>query len=430
MMVFNYIQSTILILQFYFQTIFNFSSIHKDIPSGKLFNEISNIDRDKPSTIIQLNCNFAQEFNMKYNKLKTSLRKLLKPSNSSRFEIILVASWAVRIIWAISVWILGSKALLVGLLQFLVAPMSFAVCILRFGTNAFDALLHYSINIIIGLFAQQSNTFLPSYLFTSFTLGKEFIFLFFFIDFILNLFVYFQVSEKFQFQRLLKHIVYGTFNTKTYFLIVFACIFNHKIDVSTYILTGLATLCISRTGIKSILWGKLGLPCFPVLFYVEHRIGHCPVVYLHAHKMHHFLHDTTSFDAHIYGSGMNEEFFWILVEIIPCLLFPNIFIFPYFLNLETLYFSWQNKGGHTRTSNVSKNKFGDYDYDNWHADHHTYHSANYGSAYAVILDFYFGTQGRYTKGAWGMTYRLEKHENDQKHATMHIIINNKMSHSS
>ena len=102
-----------------------------------------------------------------------------------------------------------------------------------------------------------------------------------------------------------------------------------------------------------------------------------------------------------------QEFFWIAAEIVPMLLFPSV-CFPYFLNLETLYFSWQNKGGHSRTSKeAGKDTFGDYDYDNWHADHHTYHSANYGSAYAVVLDFYFGTQGRATIGAWGKKYTLK-----------------------
>ena len=107
---------------------------------------------------------------------------------------------------------------------------------------------------------------------------------------------------------------------------------------------------------------------------------------------------------------MNEEFFWILAEIVPCLLCPYVFgtafVFPYCLNLDTLYFSWQNKGGHTRTSRAGKGAFGDYDWENFHADHHTYHSANYGSAYAPMIDFYFGTQGRRTTGAWGKEYTL------------------------
>ena len=419
-MVGQYIQSTSLILQFYFHYIFQFQHIHPDVPSGKMFAEIAQINSNSSSKI-QLNYNFAIEFNQKYAELRSKLRHLLQPSKLN-FETILIGSWLVRIVWVIAVWIFGSKALLVGLLQFVVAPMSFAVCLLRFGTNASDAILHYSINIMVGLTIQQFTSWLP-FCSMTFTISRNFIIFFFVFDFILNLFVYVQVSDTFEPRRLLKHIAYGSFNTKTYFLIVLGCLYGQEINVMSYCLIGLLTLCITRTGLKAKLWGWLRLPSFPVLFYVEHRIGHCPVVYLHAHKMHHYLHDTTSFDAHIYGSGMNEEFFWILAEIVPCLLCPTVCI-PYFLNLETLYFSWQNKGGHTRTSKENKNKFGDYDYDNWHADHHTYHSANYGSAYAVVLDFYFGTQGKRTKGAWNMKYTMKVEETEgkegKKWATMHI----------
>ena len=31
--------------------------------------------------------------------------------------------------------------------------------------------------------------------------------------------------------------------------------------------------------------------------------GHLPRVYEEAHKFHHYLHGSTAFDAHIYGSG-------------------------------------------------------------------------------------------------------------------------------
>ena len=37
--------------------------------------------------------------------------------------------------------------------------------------------------------------------------------------------------------------------------------------------------------------------------------------YKHAHKLHHFLHGTNAFDAHIYGSGMPEEFFMLALEL-------------------------------------------------------------------------------------------------------------------
>ena len=39
------------------------------------------------------------------------------------------------------------------------------------------------------------------------------------------------------------------------------------------------------------------------IYYHQHRIAHLPVVYDQSHKFHHYLHDTTPFDAHIYGAG-------------------------------------------------------------------------------------------------------------------------------
>ena len=42
------------------------------------------------------------------------------------------------------------------------------------------------------------------------------------------------------------------------------------------------------------------------LFYHMHRIAHLPGVYDQAHKAHHYLHDATAFDAHLYGSGAPE----------------------------------------------------------------------------------------------------------------------------
>eukprot|EP00441_Pelagodinium_beii_P006268 CAMPEP_0197695602 /NCGR_PEP_ID=MMETSP1338-20131121/115406_1 /TAXON_ID=43686 ORGANISM="Pelagodinium beii, Strain RCC1491" /NCGR_SAMPLE_ID=MMETSP1338 /ASSEMBLY_ACC=CAM_ASM_000754 /LENGTH=279 /DNA_ID=CAMNT_0043278607 /DNA_START=550 /DNA_END=1389 /DNA_ORIENTATION=+ len=120
--------------------------------------------------------------------------------------------------------------------------------------------------------------------------------------------------------------------------------------------------------------------------------------------MHHYLHDSTAFDAHIYGSGMNEEYFWILAETLPCLLAPSLF-FPYFLNFETLYQSWTNKGAHTRSDEgVTVDTLGCFDEDNYHADHHELHRANFGSSTGALLDFYFGTQGSTTKGVSGLAY--------------------------
>ena len=87
------------------------------------------------------------------------------------------------------------------------------------------------------------------------------------------------------------------------------------------------------------------------LFYHAHRnrIGHIPIVYQDAHWFHHHLHDTTSWDAHIFGSGAPEEWLILLADIFLalCLGMP-----PASLNPSVLAVSWYNKWGfHTRKAN-------------------------------------------------------------------------------
>eukprot|EP00913_Durusdinium_trenchii_P002456 g2269.t1 len=222
------------------------------------------------------------------------------------------------------------------------------------------SLLHYACSFVVALaFVLTGHNRGPMM-----TIDTRFVVGFLSIDFLLNCLVYVVTSERFGAQRLLLHAAYGTFNTKTYFFVVLGSLFGYRFDLRVVILTGLLTLAVKSYGLHKTILKGCGWPCFPVCFYVEHRIGHLPVVYQHAHKMHHYLHDTTAFDAHIYGSGMNEEFFWIWAE------------------------------------------------DNFHADHHTLHRANYGSALGVLLDFYFGTQGSQTKGAGGLAYQRSE-EGDQ-----------------
>merc|ERR1711971_1499900 len=166
------------------------------------------------------------------------------------------------------------------------------------------------------------------------------------------------------------------------------------------------TAFVFYRGYVAQLLRLLGLPCFGVTFYLEHRIGHCPVVYAHAHKMHHYLHDTTAFDAHIYGSGMNEEFFWILAETLPCIVSAGC-LFPYFFNVSILYVSWTNKSGHTRNADDACKLPLGCDEDNFHADHHTLHRANFGLSTNPLLDFYFGTHGPNTRRVQGRSWVLD-----------------------
>lgn len=80
--------------------------------------------------------------------------------------------------------------------------------------------------------------------------------------------------------------------------------------------------------------------------------------------------------------------------------------FPYWLNLQTLYSTWSNKGAHARTADTVGNEtFGCWDEENFHADHHTLHRANFGLS-SGFLDFYFGTQGENTIANAGLTFAV------------------------
>ena len=406
------------ILVFYAAMVTRFGEIHADLPSGKLLNSILSLpEKQAAPKRVQIHLGFKQAFNDAYGNLRKELRELLTTAGAAsfRFETIMTGSFVVRAAWVAVICMalstIGVAALsvrhrllllCVGLAQFAIAPMSLVVCVVRLGTNASDCVLHYICN---GIASAVVSSLGGAGLLT-FTMNGRFALGFFIVDFLLNLIVYLRASEPFGAARLLKHIAYGSFNTKTYFLVVLGILVGYDVSLPCVVLTGLLTRSVYSSPLYYKILDTLGVPCFPILFYCEHRINHCPIIYAHAHKLHHYLHDTTAFDAHIYGSGMNEEFGWIVAETVPCLFFPGV-LFPYFMNPMTLLFSWTNKGGHTRTSDAGAKRFGDYDEDNWHADHHTLHSRNFGSAHGVFLDFYFDTAGHATHGAWGKRYTFE-----------------------
>lgn len=386
------------ILSLYYSLIFRFREMHPDLPNGVLLGHLDGQARDAPVEI-SLPTEFADDFNSRFNGLKSSMLQELGEPN---FTTILAGSMVVRVLQCFVVYACGwCSGLAVGLLQFLVAPLSLTASFIRMQTNISDCILHYVCCglVAVVLAATGVSTWCPHI-----TINTYFIVLFFTIDFVLNIVVHMNTSETFGPWRMAIHIVYGTFNTKTYFVVVLGCLLGFQIDLVLLCLASLLGLAARRYGLYAGLLRLSGWPCFAICFYVEHRIGHLPVNYQHAHKMHHYLHDSTAFDAHIYGSGMNEEYFWILAEVIPCLLAPNLF-FPYFLNLETLYQSWTNKGAHTRSGDgIGAETFGCFDEDNYHADHHTLHRANFGSSTGVLLDFYFGTEGDGTQGVGGLRY--------------------------
>ena len=402
---------------FYFYFVSRFRRIHDDLLSGKLLNRIQSV---REGQVLELNLSsaFRKDFNDAYANLQKQLRKLLHFDRGTTCESLIISSFTVRALWACAMWVLPKWALVLGLAQFVFAPMSFVISFLRLLTNASDALFHYVLNAAAAFairraadsVAAASSSGAPQVIVT---LDGKFLALFLLADFFLNLVVYFSASKPFGAKKLLKHIAFGTFNTKTYFIVVVGCLSGLEINIWVWLLTGMLTTMFMHSSAAQRTLNLFRIPCFQALFYCEHRLNHCPVVYLHAHKQHHYMHDTTSFDGHIYGSGMNEEFFWILAECLPSTLAPQIF-FPYFLNANTLWSSFTNKGGHTRSSLDDNGGASilDFDEECFHADHHTLHNKNFGSSTGIFLDMYFGTAGRDTKGGMGLVYDVKLREND------------------
>eukprot|EP00040_Diaphanoeca_grandis_P023643 m.128884 g.128884 ORF g.128884 m.128884 type:complete len:432 (+) comp29359_c1_seq2:252-1547(+) len=189
----------------------------------------------------------------------------------------------------------------------------------------------------------------------------------------------------------MKHVVYGFFNCKTYSLILLLLLLGFKINVTVWLIDS----CFGVTRRISDLVAK-HIMDWATVYYHQHRIAHLPIVYDQAHKFHHYLHDTTPFDAHIYGAGAPEEWFCLVVEASLALYCGYC---PALLNYDLMMQSISSKIGHTR----SEKSFGGV---NHHADHHTLHRKNFGFGSNIIVDMLFGTNSdndRYDLGPYIVT---------------------------
>merc|ERR1719233_2112338 len=124
------------------------------------------------------------------------------------------------------------------------------------------------------------------------------------------------------------HAVWGFLNTKTYTLVLLLHMMKAgvAIPVVIWVLDWLLGLTLKLSDIISC-WGAH----WAELFYTQHRMAHLPKVYEHAHKLHHYLHGTLAFDAHIYGNGMPEE--WLTFQRFMSMLTSFIIIFMVLLLL-------------------------------------------------------------------------------------------------
>src|SRR5262249_28433109 len=119
--------------------------------------------------------------------------------------------------------------------------------------------------------------------------------------------------------RLLQSVGYGFINCKTYWLVPLLSLRGLQIDVLALALHAFIPMqLITRTAwlLQPILPRGSRHWTFPAaMFYHYHRAVHLPGPYAQAHRPHHYLLDSTPFDADMHGSGMPEEWLKLMTEI-------------------------------------------------------------------------------------------------------------------
>eukprot|EP00438_Fugacium_kawagutii_P029562 Skav216034 [mRNA] locus=scaffold2403:33929:35134:- [translate_table: standard] len=274
--------------------------------------------------------------------------------------------------------------LLVGSLQFLVGPYSFAVALMMYVLHTCTHCLGHFCSALVLHFLLPALP-LPR---LEVEINNWFISLFLVLDFLVT--AYFALvantdghPKKFPLLKTLHHMVYGTFNSKS-FLVLLLMMCKGRMVSLTWILLD-AVLGISPL-VNNLMQNSI-LSWEPLLYHI-HRMQHFPVVYEHAHRTHHHLTDGTAWDAHVFtGAGFPEDFFFLFQDIlvlrsgvpIPCMTY------------RLLKHQLSNKDAHQRRE-------APYEHDEFHQDHHLHHRVNYGFN-RPMLDLVFGTY-KHTKKEW------------------------------
>ena len=190
-------------------------------------------------------------------------------------------------------------------------------------------------------------------------------------------------SVRYSTSKILRHALHGFLNSKTMVLVILLLCNHHhpKISLWLWILEG---FIVKATPLISVFLSSYSLH-FNAVSYHQHRMAHLPVVYQHAHKLHHApgnMAGITAFDASLYGCGMPEEFLVLATELVLLSLgLPPASLSWYVLHTQGL----GNKHGHTIKEEEKEEE-------NFHTDHHLTHTKNYGFAgFHCLLDLYFST---------------------------------------
>merc|ERR1719483_192428 len=419
-MAYRYMKGNWLLLNFYIKNISKIHSLPKWMRNPDTLKDLvdSKIASGQEECFhLSLPRNTAKEYNDGLDVMKAEMRKLHAGEKEHiSYKTTLMLLFALRLLCILTAWqgdVVATLALSTA--QFLVAPYSLFVSLTL--ALALAPPIYASHYIAFGLLQAAASllaTVCPTFLlnlaislapYLHLPIGPVFIAAFFLADQALCLYCHlFTPSKEFTLKETLIHVVWGFLNTKTYTLVILLHMMNAGVSIPIWIWLidwqlGLTLKLSEAISSRGMHWMEL--------FYTQHRMAHLPKVYDHAHKLHHYLHGTLAFDAHIYGNGMPEEYFFLLLELLTGVLWG---LTPATLNKLVIQYSIDNKFGHTQKPEDTCG-------DNFHADHHLLHVKNFG-IYNCLMDMYFSTSNHsdkslimptlYCPGGKTSLYQVEK----------------------
>jgi len=417
----NYLHGTLLMVKFYVENIFIILSLPKWMKNPDdlkdTFKEKTqdkhdeNNNENDGSFDLTLPNEAALTYNKAYDNLKVELRNLHPPCSSpfslsykSRMSLMMMVRLvcvytATKGLLSTTLLLLASQIVFAPYSMFVSAALALAMVPPLYLCHylSFALIQHLLYFLYNSVLFSALPTFLTS---ASIPINSWFILMFFVVDQLLCFYCHLLTpSKSYPFRKTLVHMIYGFFHTKTFALILLLHLRNAgvQIPLDVWILD-------SVFGVTDKLYSVISSRGhhFMGFLYQQHRMAHLPKVYEHAHKLHHYLQGTLAFDAHIYGNGMPEEFFFLLLELVVGVQFGLV---PATLNRLVLQFSIDNKFGHTQKPEDTCG-------DNFHADHHLVHVKNFG-IHNCLLDMYFDTS-LYSKSyliqpdSGEMVYRVDK----------------------
>lgn len=310
---------------------------------------------------------YQQEFEELARDLKGLMKRSVMEPHTKQCIFWLIRLGCVACAFAGSFWLM----FLTSLLQFLFLPFSLFAAL---GSGVEIVFVLYTGHaLVFPLLKFVLQQVLPAECNPTVTISPRFLVFFLVVDQFLCLLCLFRTPKgktvPMSASRIMASVSYGFLNCKTYYLVLLPLIFGLEIPV-------LAWLFDAALGLSSKIHNFIRR-FWEALFYNAHRIAHIKEVYPDAHKFHHYLHDCTAFDAHIFGSGAPEEWLILMCDfaLALCSGCP-----PASLSYHVLQMSWFNKWNfHSRSDQP------EFHFDNFHADHHTLHRTNFGMTYPFEL---------------------------------------------